>query len=80
MRVSLPPSLSHSLFLSLHFSMDAGYAWQVFSTSLFFSPVISPLPPSNSLSLSFIPLFPPLARRILRAGEGDLVKSLRCAE
>lgn len=56
MRVSLPPSLSHSLFLSLHFSMDAGYAWQVFSTSLFFS-LISLLPPSNSLSLFLFPHF-----------------------
>lgn len=66
----LPPpfSFSQSLSLSLHFSTDAGYAWQLFSTSPLLS-LISLLPPSNSLSLFFlIPLFPPFARLVLRAG------------
>lgn len=54
----LPLSLSHSLFLSLHFSMDAGYAWQVFSTSLSLPHFPAP---SISLSIVFIVSFPLLA-------------------
>lgn len=46
-----PPSPSFSQSLSLHFSVDAGYAWQVLSLALLLPP-----PPSPFLSLlSLIP-------------------------
>lgn len=57
MKDEAPPLLFLTVSFSLHFSMDDGYAWQLFSTSLFLS-LISLLPPSSSLSLVFIPLFP----------------------